>query len=321
MFGLGLRVGKTGIVVWGGVVCGPMHRGSDGRAGCGAAIRVATARKTHPGGHHRGGNGFVCLVKISGFTGRGRAHIAKHMGHFFAMVRPVCLTRPAAHEEVTPGLGLKPRHGLRQQARAVVELGVGENFTDTQAGLRAVLRWVERKNLVRRCVEIGLPLKDGKPLGGSRPSPEYLPVSTDWLGRYRVKANASNDWLIDREAQRTKRIYSGIDHIGLQDQAVTESMGAITNHSLEHLGPGDLMIARTRRRALQAARAFRDGTPAPNVDAPEVFMGARSGYFEMHQSVDWQKAYAERMLTATRVAQVNAKVAVTVKPPEPAMAK
>ena len=167
----------------------------------------------------------------------------------------------------------------------------------------------------------GLPLKDGKPLGGSRPSPEYLPVSTDWLGRYRVKANESNDWLIDREAQRTNRIYSGIDHIGLQDQAVTESMGAITNHSLEHLGPGDLMIARTRRRALQAARAFRDGTPAPNVDAPEVFMGARSGYFEMHQSVDWQKAYGEKMLTATRVAQVNAKVAVAVKPAEPAMAK
>ena len=98
-------------------------------------------------------------------------------------------------------------------------------------------------------------------------------------------------------------------------------MGAITNHSLEHLGPGDLMIARTRRRALQAARAFRDGAPAPNVDASEVFMGARSGYFEMHQSVDWQKAYVQRMLTATRVAQVNAKVAVTVKPPEPAMAR
>ena len=167
----------------------------------------------------------------------------------------------------------------------------------------------------------GLPLKDGKPLGGSRPSPEFLPVSTDWLGRYRVKANESNDWLIDREAQRSNRIYSGIDHIGLQDQAVTESMGAITNHSLEHLGPGDLMIARTRRRALQAARAFRDGTPAPNVDTPEVFMGARSGYFEMHQSVEWQKAYADRMLTATRVAQVNAKVAVAVKPAELAMAK
>jgi hypothetical protein len=69
----------------------------------------------------------------------------------------------------------------------------------------------------------------------------------------------------------------------------------------EHLGPGDLMIARTRRRALQAARAFASGDPAPGVDAPEVMMAARSGYFEMHQSVEWQQAYADKMKTADRV--------------------
>ena len=107
--------------------------------------------------------------------------------------------------------------------------------------------------------------------------------------------------MIDREAQRTNRIYSGIDHIGLQDQAVTESMGAITDHSKEHLGPGDLMIARSRRRALQAARAFRDGVPAPHVDAPEVFMAARSGYFEMPEGVDWQQGYKDQMKIASRV--------------------
>jgi hypothetical protein len=145
------------------------------------------------------------------------------------------------------------------------------------------------------------PLKDGKPLGGSRPQPEYLPISTEWLGRYRVKANESNDWLIDREAQRTNRIYSGIDNISLQDQAVTESMGAITNHELEHLGPGDLMISRTRRRALKAARAFQEGHPAPGVEQPEILTEARSGYFEAHESVEWQKGYADQMSTAKRV--------------------
>lgn len=146
-----------------------------------------------------------------------------------------------------------------------------------------------------------LPLKDGKPLGGSRPRPDFLPTTTDWLGRYRVVANESNDWLIDREAQRTNRIYTGIDHIGLQDQAVTESMGAITDHSREHLGPGDVMIARTRHRALQTARAFRAGTSAPGVDDPELLMDARSGYFEMHQSVPWQDAYTSELERAQRV--------------------
>jgi len=147
----------------------------------------------------------------------------------------------------------------------------------------------------------GLPLKDGKPLGGSKPQPDYLPISTEWLGRYRVKANESNDWLIDREAQRTNRIYSGIDNIGLQDQAVTESMGAITNHEREHLGPGDLMISRTRRRVLKAARAFQEGTAPVGVDQPEVLAEARSGYFEAHESVEWQKGYADQMSTAKRV--------------------
>ena len=147
-----------------------------------------------------------------------------------------------------------------------------------------------------------MPLKDGKPLGGTRAQPDFHPRSTTWLGRYRVVAEESNDWLIDREAQRTNRIYSGIDHIGLQDQAVTESMGGITDHSLEHLGPGDLMIARTRRRALQAARAFAAGGAAPGASDPAVLMAARSGYFEMAHSVDWQSAYATKMADADRVA-------------------
>jgi hypothetical protein len=110
----------------------------------------------------------------------------------------------------------------------------------------------------------------------------------------------SNDWLIDREAQRSNHIYSGIDHVGLQDQAVTESMDGITDHSKVHIGHGDLMIARTRRRALQAARAFAAGTPAPGVVEPEV-MSARSGYFEMPAAVEWQQAHAEKMRSAERV--------------------
>ena len=78
-------------------------------------------------------------------------------------------------------------------------------------------------------------------------------------------------------------------------------MGAITNHELEHLGPGDLMISRTRRRALKAARAFQEGTAAPAVDQPEILAEARSGYFEAHESVEWQKGYAEQMSSAKRV--------------------
>ena len=149
------------------------------------------------------------------------------------------------------------------------------------------------------------PLKTGQPLGGTRPAPDWQPVSTHWLGRHRPVADESNDWLIDREAQRSNRIYSGIDHIALQDQAVTESMGPITDHGFEHLGPGDLMIARTRRRALQAARAFRDGQAAPGVDDPEVYFGARSGFFEMPSDVEWRAAYDAQVQAAVRAPRAD----------------
>ena len=92
--------------------------------------------------------------------------------------------------------------------------------------------------------------------------------------------NLGNDWQIDREAQRANRIYSGIRNIVMQDQAVTESMGPIVDHTKEHLAPSDIMIARTRRRLLTVARAFAEnGTVPPGVDDAEVFWNARAGSF------------------------------------------
>ena len=80
-------------------------------------------------------------------------------------------------------------------------------------------------------------------------------------------------------------------------------MGPITNHAAEHLGPGDLMIARTRRRVLQAARALRDhGTPPPGVDTPEVFLESRSGYFLTEPDADWLEVYAQQVAACTRPA-------------------
>jgi len=85
---------------------------------------------------------------------------------------------------------------------------------------------------------------------------------------------------MDRDAQRRKAIYSGIDGIHLQDQAITESMGPVTDFGFEHLAPSDQMITRTRRRLLLAARALRDKGERPaGADDPSVYRDARSGYF------------------------------------------
>jgi len=145
------------------------------------------------------------------------------------------------------------------------------------------------------------PLKGGKPIGGDGPSPEFLPNTTDWLGRWRVAANEGNDWQIDREAQRSNAIYSGIGNIHLQDQAVTESMGPITDHGFEHLAPSDQMITRTRRRLLMAARALREnGTLPPGVEHADVFRDARSGYFTTNDHRPWQEIYASQLAQSVR---------------------
>jgi phenylpropionate dioxygenase-like ring-hydroxylating dioxygenase large terminal subunit len=145
-----------------------------------------------------------------------------------------------------------------------------------------------------------VPLKNGKVMPGGEQM-EFLPNTTDWYGRWRSTANAGNDYLIDREAQKKNLVYSGIRGIVMQDQAVTESMGPITDHSFENLAPTDLMIARTRRRALAAARAFAETGKLPTAATdPQVYRGIRSGSFHVDPATDWQVAYAEQLKRALR---------------------
>src|SRR5262249_11478525 len=146
--------------------------------------------------------------------------------------------------------------------------------------------------------------KDGSSLSVFGFGHRYLPNTTDWYGRWRLQDNEANDWGIDRAAQHANTIYSGIDNIHMQDQAVTESMGAITDHTLEHLAPSDRMVTRTRRRLLQAARALRDrGTLPPGIEHPEVFYGSRGGFFSTQPRTDWRELYAEQLRVAVRPAE------------------
>ncbi len=106
-----------------------------------------------------------------------------------------------------------------------------------------------------------------------------------WNGRFRPVANLSNDFLINREAQRSMTTYSGIPS-DAQDPAVQESMGAIYDRTGEHLATTDSMIIRSRRRLIDAARALRDtGTVPPGVDEPALYR-MRSGGAILPRGVD-----------------------------------
>ena len=130
---------------------------------------------------------------------------------------------------------------------------------------------------------------------------DYIPNTTEWFGRWRLNGRPENDWLIDREAQATGGNYTGIAGIHQQDQAVTESMGPITDHLSEHLGPSDMMIMRTRRRLLGVARALaKSGAVPPGVDNPEIMYRVRSGDFVTEAGLDWRAAYDRQMQAAER---------------------
>jgi phthalate 4,5-dioxygenase len=118
---------------------------------------------------------------------------------------------------------------------------------------------------------------------------EFLPDTSDWLGKFRLTQRRDNDYLIDRAAQRTQS-FTGIAGIHQQDQAATESMGSIIDRSGEHLGSSDAMVIRTRRRVINAARALRDGgVVPPGVDQPTVYR-CRSGGVVLPRDADWLDA-------------------------------
>ena len=105
-------------------------------------------------------------------------------------------------------------------------------------------------------------------------------------------ADWNNDFLIDREAQRTRNL-SGMTANRIEDGAMTISMGRILDRRHEHLVAGDLMIVAVRRRLLEATLALRDrGTLPPTVDHPELCK-VRGANLVLPEGEDWVAASAD----------------------------
>jgi phthalate 4,5-dioxygenase len=89
---------------------------------------------------------------------------------------------------------------------------------------------------------------------------KYIP------GSFIPLANKSNNYLIDRDKQKSGRNYSGVEGIAMQDASLQESMGPIQDRTREHLCSTDNGIILTRKKLLKAAQANRDGKPVPGLD-------------------------------------------------------
>ncbi|MGE3245347.1 MAG: Rieske 2Fe-2S domain-containing protein [Beijerinckiaceae bacterium] len=86
-------------------------------------------------------------------------------------------------------------------------------------------------------------------------------------GTYIPLANAGNDYLMDRNAQKMGLTYSGIEGIAIQDSSLQESMGPIVDRTKENLVGCDNGIIMARHKLIKAAEALRkDGKIPPGVD-------------------------------------------------------
>ena len=89
-------------------------------------------------------------------------------------------------------------------------------------------------------------------------------------GTFRQTNNSSNDYMIDREMQRSVN-YTGLLGNRIQDAAVTESMGAIYDRRDEHLGTTDQAIIFFRRQLLKWARQLEQGIEPAILSDPTLF--------------------------------------------------
>ncbi len=72
-------------------------------------------------------------------------------------------------------------------------------------------------------------------------------------GTFLPVANRDNDYLIDRDAQRERRTYTGVFGLAMQDASLQESMGPIQDRSAEYLVGTDKAIVTARRLLYNAA--------------------------------------------------------------------
>jgi phenylpropionate dioxygenase-like ring-hydroxylating dioxygenase large terminal subunit len=114
---------------------------------------------------------------------------------------------------------------------------------------------------------------------------DYIP------GTFKLKANLSNDFFIDRQKQKDTS-FTGIEGVNTQDVALQEGMGTVTDRTQEHLGTSDRAIAVMRRMLLDATRT---------VEAGETPRGAESQSYRhirpydglVPTGTDWREAFVE----------------------------
>jgi hypothetical protein len=118
------------------------------------------------------------------------------------------------------------------------------------------------------------------------------PLDVDFANGFRSKYNRSNNYGLDRQAQKTET-FTGIPGVNVQDRAIQETMGAIVDRSQEHLGPADRAIIVARQLLLRAIQTHQaGGTPAGLEDSYYTLRATES---VLPKDVDWKETLLPEM--------------------------
>jgi phthalate 4,5-dioxygenase len=110
--------------------------------------------------------------------------------------------------------------------------------------------------------------------------------------------NKSNDYLIDRQEQRTLT-FTGIKGTGEQDFSVQEGMGTICDRSRERLGVTDIGIIAMRRRLFKESADVLEGIEPFSASHGDVFK-VRAGDALLPADAAWDEdPEVKKVLTAT----------------------
>lgn len=138
---------------------------------------------------------------------------------------------------------------------------IDDNGRPTSSPMASCLFWVPMTDTTTAIYNVTFRL-DGKPLeaGAAQHHVQRFGIAPEDRipGTYWNRRNQANDYLIDREMQRN-RTFTGIEGIGIQDYAVQEGMGKITDRSTEHLGSSDAAIITARSLLLEAMDDVKAG--------------------------------------------------------------
>ena len=122
----------------------------------------------------------------------------------------------------------------------------------------------------------------------------FMPDTNEWLGQHRLAANASNDYLQDRERQKNLN-FSGMENVTpVQDGAMQESMGPVCDRTREHLGASDAAIVWMRRRLINAARGLAKDNIPDGVENPALYH-KHGDQVLLGENESWVEHYTAKM--------------------------